>query len=505
MNKISSYIIMALSMLSLASCNDWLDVKPETEVREDDLFKSYKGYKEALAGCYSTMVGRDLYGEKLTMSDIECLANLWNTPSVSYNPALYYLHYHDYEDEYSRSHIKAIYGGLYNVVVQANAIINHIVADPTSIANEDARNIVEGEARAIRAYCQFDILRLFGQMPNNPQKTVSLPYSESNDIYTQPAYYGYNDYAKKVLNDLSIAEEKLGKSDPVLEYSFAELNSQSETPVDELIDDDFLAYRRNRLNYWAVKALKARVYLYIGENANAYKEAKAVIDATLNGRKVVELSSNNDYNENLYATPSECLFALQNRALGDYCIDILGGNADRRVDNQKQLLLTTNNFDKKLFAGANVTSDVRYLKLWERNTASSTGTKYPTVKKYYLSANSSQSGLSMRTQIAIMPMLRLSEMYLIAMETTADLSEANALYKTFMAARNVNITTDIESRESLMATIENEYRLDFYAEGQMFFCYKRLGVASMLFSWENMADDQYVIPLPDTEFDPAER
>ena len=84
MNKIRSYIFIGLSMLSLSSCNEWLDVKPETEVREDDLFSSYKGYKEALAGCYSAMTSRDLYGEKLTISDVECLANLWNQPSKSY-------------------------------------------------------------------------------------------------------------------------------------------------------------------------------------------------------------------------------------------------------------------------------------------------------------------------------------------------------------------------------------------------------------------------------------
>ena len=150
MNKIRSYIFIGLSMLSLSSCNEWLDVKPETEVREDDLFSSYKGYKEALAGCYSAMTSRDLYGEKLTISDVECLANLWNQPSKSYNPALYDLHIHDYEDEYARKDIKTIYSDLYNVIVQANSIINHITANPASIPAENQRNIIEGEARAVR-------------------------------------------------------------------------------------------------------------------------------------------------------------------------------------------------------------------------------------------------------------------------------------------------------------------------------------------------------------------
>ena len=502
MNKIKSYILIGLSMFTLASCNDWLDITPETEVRQDDLFTSYKGYKEALAGCYTSMASRDLYGEKLTMSDIECLANLWNTPSQSYNPNLYALHYHDYEDEYARKDIKAIYGGLYNVIVQANDIINHITANPTSINGEQQRNIVEAEARAIRAFCHFDVLRLFGQMPKDAKKTVSLPYSETADIYTQPPYYGFSDFAKKVINDLDIAEEKLAKSDPIMEYSYKELEGKGETSADKLVDDDFLIYRRNRFNYWAVRALKARVYLYIGDNAKAYSEAKAVIDAQLNGKKVIEMSSKGDYENNCFATPSECLFALQNNDLIDYSITVLGGKASANVYTDRQLYLTSNNFEKKLFAGANTTSDVRYLNLWERNTKSSTGTKYPTIKKYYYSINDNDLTLSLRTSLQIMPLLRLSEMYLIAMETTNSLAEGNSLYKTFMAARNVNVTTDFESQEALLDEVTTEFRREFYVEGQMFYYYKRKAEESMMFSWEKMGEDQYVVPLPDTEFNP---
>ena len=205
MNKIKSYILIGLSMFTLASCNDWLDITPETEVRQDDLFSSYKGYKEALAGCYTSMASRDLYGEKLTMTDIECLANLWNTPNGNRCPELYYMHYHYYDTDETRSAIKAIYGGLYNVIVQTNAIINNLTANPSSIKGDQQRNVVEGEARAIRAFCHFDALRLFGQMPQNGERTVSLPYSESNDINTLPPYYGFNDFANNVINDLDIA------------------------------------------------------------------------------------------------------------------------------------------------------------------------------------------------------------------------------------------------------------------------------------------------------------
>ena len=74
----------------------------------------------------------------------------------------------------------------------------------------------------------------------------------------------------------------------------------------------------------------------------------------------------------------------------------------------------------------------------------------------------------------VIPLIRLSEMYLIVMET-AELTEANKLYKSYMAEKNALITTDM-AREELNAEILNEYRREFWGEGQMFYAYKRLGV-----------------------------
>jgi hypothetical protein len=43
------------------------------------------------------------------------------------------------------------------------------------------------------------------------------------------------------------------------------------------VDDPFTSYTQNHLNYWAVQALLARVYLYKGDFDNADKYSKAVI------------------------------------------------------------------------------------------------------------------------------------------------------------------------------------------------------------------------------------
>ncbi len=120
------YIILLLVLLSLTtSCSDWLDVRGENIEKEKDQFDNYKGFRDALTGCYMTMGGTDIYGERLTMTDIENLADLWYT-SDSYKtqfPLNYYLSIHKYDNDDVCASIKAMYAQLFTPISSANLLI----------------------------------------------------------------------------------------------------------------------------------------------------------------------------------------------------------------------------------------------------------------------------------------------------------------------------------------------------------------------------------------------
>ena len=500
-------LFLLLAATLLGSCSEWLDVKPESEEREKDLFSSYQGFKDALSGCYATMVGTDLYGERLTMSDIECMACLWSQPSQTQMPEAYYFYNHFYTATETESALKTIYGGLYNVVAQANTILQHV--DNGVITDAAARNVIEGEALALRAYCQFDVLRLFGQMPQNPKKTVRLPYATQTGINERATWYGYDDYVKLLQADLSRAEELLAQSDPILKYSISALNERGNTTTD--LNDDFMLYRQFRLNYFAVKGLEARLALYIGDRTTAYKDAMAVINAKVNGEPFMTLAGTSDlgvsYNGSTTSfgtLPDECVFALSNRKLASYAFSLLGGG-EVVTDENSMLHITTNMLDKQLYNNHYTTSDNRYLYWWNHNSHNASAIKIPTLTKYYYNTSdysSASSYSTLLTRIQIMPMLRLSELYLIAMESTDDLAEANSLYTTYMASHNVNVQNAFSSLDAVKTELEYEYTREFYGEGQTFYAYKRWGVQWMIFGTSAMSDDQYVLPIPNTEYDP---
>ena len=70
-----SLFLLTLTLFSLSSCNDWLDVRPDTEQKDEDQFSTAQGFYDALIGAYMEMASRDIYGERMTMTNIESLAN----------------------------------------------------------------------------------------------------------------------------------------------------------------------------------------------------------------------------------------------------------------------------------------------------------------------------------------------------------------------------------------------------------------------------------------------
>jgi hypothetical protein len=93
-------------------------------------------------------------------------------------------------------------------------------------------------------------------------------------------------------------------------------------------------------------------------------------------------------------------------------------------------------------------------------------------------------------------------MYLIVMETSNDLAEVNSLYNDYMVEHNVGTSQPFTSLADVRKWIENEYRREFYGEGQMFFTYKRLGETSIKWLDTLATEATYVLPLPETEYDP---
>ena len=271
-----------------------------------------------------------------------------------------------------------------------------------------------------------------------------------------------NELAHKILDDL-IEAEKLLKNDKVnWAYKF---------------DEPFVGERGYRMNKYAVKALMARVYLWMGNKTMAAAYARSVINEC--GLSLVR------DNQTDVSMHDETLFGLSmynmSEKLNSYWKTALPFN--------NQLWISDNNRTTVFESMTCGINDIRY-----KNGFGFIHGDNQNMCRKYLGENTFYD--------ENIPLIRLSEMYYILAESVSleeSVEYINKVRNTRGISRTYDIIysssyTDVERREALL----KEYQKEFFAEGQFFYFLKRHNyetfyrcpVAKMVY---------YVFPIPDDE------
>ena len=96
-------------------------------------------------------------------------------------------------------------------------------------------------------------------------------------------------------------------------------------------------------------------------------------------------------------------------------------------------------------------------------------------------------------------MIRLAEMYYVLAECAADAQTAAGYLNAVREARGVDPTGLTEATR--LNEIEKEYRKEFYAEGQLWYFYKRHGYKTFQFCTleKDLTEANYRFSIPDDE------
>lgn len=469
--KIRFYILTCLLFGGLVSCNDWLDVKPETEMTLEEMYADQQGFQDALTGAYLELKNSSAYGTELMYGTIEYLAQHWDYTAESIQEKISQF---NYIDDNVQNRFTLIYTQLYKIILLVNAILEQIDAKQ-DVFEPGMYEIIKGECLAMRAYCHFDLLRLFGPMPTRTTASKILPYVTKVGIEYN-THHSYQEFTELLENDLTDAGKLLYPFDPVIPAGEdrEELNLS-------LSAENFLTARQIRFNYYAVKAMEARFYLWLGgddNKAKAYDCATEVIEAQdSEGKTVFTLGSTDNIAKEDYSFSTEHILAIYDYNLKD--------NADNTFTTETSYSKARNVLSPDLFPSG--TTDIRFISLWKEYTAGNGSVANSTVK--FIQKEGSE--------INQLPLIRLVEMYFIAMEC-GTLSEANRLYEEFCLSRDIELVT-LQDEARLEETLIKEYNKEFYAEGQAFYAFKRLAVEDILWAEFPGNEESYVVPLPLTE------
>lgn len=465
--KLTTFLLF---VISISSCEDWLDVKPKTEIDSDDLFSTEDGFKSSLAGIYTALTEVSLYGKETTYGLIGVLGMEWsvttgqltNSTNEYYNAKNY-----DYSNTLVKTKIDRIWSNGYNIIANINKLIEYTEKNK-SVLTDVNYGVIRGEAYALRAFIHFDLLRMFAPYSFNSSE-IYLPYSETT-LAKVSVQRTNAEIINKILADLKKSEALL-TVDPI----FTKQNYSE-------IDNGYLANRHFHLNYWAVKALKARVYLYENKKDSALFEAESVILAQKEGHFPWVTSddiSRTDVNLRDRTFSSEHLFALNNTRMKDQIVGYFIGTTTPLFTR----LSVTNFGEGALFSEQ---SDYRYF------FESDNGVSNISSKFWQMDDSNGETPKKNR-----IPLIRISEVYYIAAECLAEEDLSKALSYLRKVQENRGLTTMIApnaSYETLRIELLSEYQREFLGEGQLFFYHKRQGTAIIY-----NANANYCFPLPDSE------
>lgn len=494
--KITRYIIIGLTTLALASCNDWFDVTSSNEIREKDHFAIDQGFAQSVTGCYIKMGEDALYGQYVSYGLPEIAVNpyrLMGTADPDHR-AYAYIQRHLWNSVEAKAVIDNIWSASYSVIANANEALKSIDEKESSM---DPINfhVIKGELFATRALMHFNLLRYFGYGNWANRKAeldakLTIPYVATVEKHLTPQSSGAAVIAN-ILKDLSDAAALMKDYDPA--------SSTHEAGYYNDVDEEgFYESRNFHLNYYAVRALTAQVYQWIGDYASALTPAKEVIDAIGTGKKVtfgnvsvftLHLMPVNEITATTTALTREAVFAIETRDLDIKTSKLFDPNYN--ANNEETMSLNETHI-QELFNNSN--TDSRFVKLLYHNMNASPAGYVP--QKYY-------SGFGVdnyfKNKINV---IRLPELYYIAAESYArngDTVQAMELLNTVREARGLyGPLTDLD-KDQLLEEIEKEYQREFLAEGMMFFYYKRNGATKVPAKSGEMTDADYVLPYPDIE------
>lgn len=495
----TAFISFALAALTLSSCSDWLDLYPSDEIKEEYLFSSGDGFRTATNGIYRKMATFDLYGSNLTWGILDAWAQSYyieQAPITGGGNAMRRIAELVFKNTELVPTTDAMWNAAWNVVANCNELAQQAAkADPGLFYGLDGeRQMILGEAIGLRALIQFDLLRIYAPSPSSvnfrEDNRTFIPY-----VNVYPSYI--NDHQtvryclEQIVADLKEAQRILQEVDKA-----SSMSTSYRFDIATASEKQFAGCRGYRLNYYAVTAELARVYLYAGKNAEAYAEAKKIIDEeNKTGYFAASTSSYGFRNGNMKMYDNIIFGLYSPTELVEWDQEINHGSDGA---SEEHYLCLDSEIAKGLY-GDEKDSDWRFKYQLEEKDY---GYYYRTLK-YYKQTESKEIGITNNRTI---PMIRMSEVYYIAAEAIFDTNpeEAQGYLELVKKGRGISKTFDnVTNKSEFINLLVNDARREFLGEGQIFYMYKRLNRSMPACSYYKSdvlpTDENMVLPKPDSE------
>lgn len=237
-------LLTLLGIVLLSSCEGFLDVTPSNSAAAETSITNANDAKVAINGLMRRFTSADYYGRNFVLYADAKGGDFALRSQGRGNDALY---------TFNHSQASGNYGGywsmMYDCLLQANNIIANIEKMEANGSGTAALADYKGQALTARALIYFDLVRLYGKPYNMDRTSLGVPLVlEVLDASAQPTRATVEAVYTQILADLAAAAPLMAKT------------------------------RTNGyLNYYANRAIAARVYLHMDNFTAALEAAEDII------------------------------------------------------------------------------------------------------------------------------------------------------------------------------------------------------------------------------------
>lgn len=492
MNKKRILYIVAACALSFTQmgCSDLLNQAPQGELIDTDL--SGGSYESEIFGMYAQMRAYGLTSGTSALAIHSFRSEDAEKGSSSTDGANSAKMYDDFQYDVSDGNIEGYWSANYTVIHKVNSLLDDIKKSGES---SNGTLINKGEAQFFRAYCYFNLVRAFGEVPLidfkiNQSSEANIPKSSVNAIYAL------------IDQDLTEAEKNLPRT----------------------WDSKYVG----RLTWGAARSLHARTYMMRNDFSNMLTAATEVINS-----KIYNL--NTPFNEIFRESGENCsesIFELQCTAttslpqsaeIGSQFIEVQGvrgsgewnlgwgwntptetlANAFENGDPRKDETLLY--FIKPGEPASSIPANKPYN---EKPIANG-----DVIAKYFnKKAYTNPTLRAQYTKIGYwfnIRLIRYSDVVLMAAEAANELNDKKTardyleMVRSRARGKNTNILTKVttDDQAKLRDAIRHERRVELAMEFDRFYDLVRWGIAETVLGDKGYQKKHALLPLPQAEVD----
>ena len=238
-------IILALfCIVALSSCDEFLDKQPTNAGDSASAIQTVFDAEVMINGINAKLLSSNYLGRNMIMYG-DCKGG--DLTILTAGRGLDYMY--SFNHTFNSYSMSGFWTTGYNIILQLNNLITNIERLEAEGTTEDFDD-VKGQALTLRGMLYFDLVRLYGEPYNENSSALGVPNITTvlDATAEEPRATVAQNY-ETIINDLKAAESIIGKSK----------------------NDGFV-------NYWANKALQARVYMSMDDFSNALTAAEDVIN-----------------------------------------------------------------------------------------------------------------------------------------------------------------------------------------------------------------------------------